>query len=353
MQKILLIEDNPDIRENTAEILALANYEVVLAENGKLGVEAALKEKPDLIICDIMMPELDGYGVLHILSKKQSTSNIPFIFLTAKTEKTDIRKGMNLGADDYLTKPFDDTELLNAIEIRLKKHEFRTKHYESSPAGLNHFIRDAQQALELKDLARDNRVKAVKKKTELFMEGDAPLHLYFLQSGSIKSYRSHPDGKELIINLYKPGDFIGFEPLLENVHYQESTMALEDSEVILIPKQDFLVLINRNADIAASFISLLCRKVSEKEKQLLHLAYNSVRQRTAEALLQVNNLKQGKEKIGLSREDLARIVGTASESVIRLISQFNDDALIEIEGGKIQVIDTAKLEKIVRWSTGK
>ena len=102
MKRILLIEDNPEVSENTREIMELAGYEVVSAPNGKIGVELAQHENPDLIICDIMMPELDGYGVLHILSKKPETSTIPFIFLTAKTEKTDIRKGMNLGADDYL-----------------------------------------------------------------------------------------------------------------------------------------------------------------------------------------------------------------------------------------------------------
>jgi len=123
MKKILLIEDNLEVRENTAEILELADFEVLTARNGKEGVELAAGEFPDLIICDIMMPELDGYGVLHILSKKQSTMNIPFIFLTAKAEKSDVRKGMNLGADDYVTKPFDDTELLDAVEARLHKSE--------------------------------------------------------------------------------------------------------------------------------------------------------------------------------------------------------------------------------------
>src|SRR6218665_2310766 len=98
MKKILLIEDNLEVRENTSEIIALANYHVLTAENGKRGVELAQQEKPDLIVCDIMMPELDGYGVLHILSKKPETASIPFIFLTAKTEKADMRKGMNLGA---------------------------------------------------------------------------------------------------------------------------------------------------------------------------------------------------------------------------------------------------------------
>ena len=121
MKKILLIEDNDDIRSNTAEILELANYEVEVAENGKRGVEKALEFLPDLIICDIMMPELDGYGVLHAIQRNETIKNTPFIFLTAKTERSDFRKGMEQGADDYITKPFDGTELLNAVDGRLKK----------------------------------------------------------------------------------------------------------------------------------------------------------------------------------------------------------------------------------------
>lgn len=353
MKKILLIEDNPEIRENTGEILSLANYEVLTAENGKVGVELAQREKPDLIVCDIMMPELDGYGVLHILSKNTETSGIPFIFLTAKTEKADLRKGMNLGADDYLTKPFDDTELLNAIETRLRKYALLARDYENTPAGLDNFINDAQKALNIDDLCKDKKVKTFKKKTEVFAEGDTPMHVFFLKSGSVKGYKSHPDGKELITNLYKAGDFFGFEPLLENNTCQESAVALEDSEVVLIPKQDFLILINGHADVSASFISLLCRKVGEKENQLVNLAYNSVRQRTAEALLKVSQLAEGKEKISISREDLAKIVGTASESVIRVLSDFKDEGLIEIESGKIKVTQRAKLEKVVRWSVAR
>ncbi|MFZ9718591.1 MAG: response regulator [Chitinophagaceae bacterium] len=111
MKTILLIEDNNDIRENTAEILELANYSVLTAENGKLGLALALEHKPDMIICDIMMPVLDGYGVLHVLQKNEALQQIPFIFLSAKSERSDLRKGMELGADDYITKPFTDTEL--------------------------------------------------------------------------------------------------------------------------------------------------------------------------------------------------------------------------------------------------
>ena len=136
MKKILIIEDNQDVRDNLAEILTLSDYEALKAENGKVGVEIATHQKPDLILCDVMMPELDGFGVLHILTKNPETANIPFICLTAKTEKSDIRRGMNLGADDYITKPFDDVELLEAVETRLRKSAKLNQDFPRDAKGL-------------------------------------------------------------------------------------------------------------------------------------------------------------------------------------------------------------------------
>ena len=121
MSKVLLIEDDKVLRENTAELLELSNFEVITACNGKDGLKIATTEHPDLIVCDIMMPKMDGYTVLEQLSEQNSTKYIPFIFLSAKTERQDVRKGMNLGADDYITKPFTEDELLSAIESRLAK----------------------------------------------------------------------------------------------------------------------------------------------------------------------------------------------------------------------------------------
>jgi len=123
MKKILVIEDEPEMRRNITTILRLEGFAPVAAENGRVGVEVATKEKPDLILCDVMMPELDGYGVIKTLHNEPATMNIPFIFLTAKGERTDVRSGMNLGADDYLTKPVDKGDLLRAIKMRLARAE--------------------------------------------------------------------------------------------------------------------------------------------------------------------------------------------------------------------------------------
>ncbi len=353
MKKILLIEDNTDVRENTAEILSLAGYAVTTAPNGKVGVEKAQSENPDLIICDIMMPELDGYGVLHILNKNPETASIPFIFLTAKAEKTDMRKGMTLGADDYLTKPFDDTDLLNAIETRLRKRELMLQNYDNTEAGLHSFISDVKKVLHIEDLMKDQKQKSYKKKAIIFDEGEVPSSLYFVKTGQVKVFKAHPDGKELIVSVHKAGDFFGFEAILQAEPYTESAIALEDTELNLIPKSDFLTIIYGHVDIAKSFITLLCSKVKEKETQLLHLAYNSIRQRTAEALLKLHSLKTSDATLAIAREDLAKMVGTATESVIRVLSDFKDEGLIDIISGKIAIKQPGKLEQVVRWSVAR
>src|SRR2546428_198612 len=121
MKKILVIEDEPEMRRNITALLRYKAYQPIAAENGRLGVEMARREKPDLILCDVMMPELDGYGVLRALQADAKLALIPFIFLTAKGEKDDLRSGMNLGADDYLTKPVANSDLVEAIEARLRR----------------------------------------------------------------------------------------------------------------------------------------------------------------------------------------------------------------------------------------
>jgi DNA-binding NarL/FixJ family response regulator len=125
-KKILVIEDEPEMRRNITALLGYHDYQPIAAENGRAAVEAARRERPDLILCDVMMPELDGYGVLQALQADATLARIPFIFLTAKGEKNDLRSGMDLGADDYLTKPVANADLVRAIEARLRRAEQQT-----------------------------------------------------------------------------------------------------------------------------------------------------------------------------------------------------------------------------------
>ena len=350
MKTILLIEDNRDVRENTAEILELANYKVIQAENGKQGVEEAQNHKPDLIICDIMMPVLDGYGVIHLLNKNTETASIPFIFLTAKSERLDFRKGMEMGADDYISKPFDDIELLNAVESRLKKNEMLKAEFSKDVAGLNKFFNDVSKTDELKKLSEERRVKLYKKKETIFNEGNSPNFLYFLSKGKVKTFKAHEYGKELITNLYKEGDFFGYTTLLEDKPYTETAEALEETEICLIPKDDFFSLMYGNINVMKSFIKMLSDNIADKEKQLINLAYSSVRKRVAEALLllqsRYNDNKDKSFSISISREDLANIVGTATESLIRTLSDFKEEKLVEIKGSNITIIDLEKLKRL-------
>lgn len=353
MKKILVIEDNKEIRENIVEILELDGYKTIEAANGKEGVQKALDELPDLIICDIMMPELDGYGVLHILVKKEATANIPFIFLTAKAERSDMRKGMSLGADDYLTKPFEDTELLDAVEMRLKKAEALRKEYRSDAEGLNEFINDAKNIHDLNHLHADKKPRHYKKKHDIYREGEYANYVYFITSGKVKSIRTNEDGKELITGIYTAGEFFGYETLLENKEHDDSAETMENSEIIFIPRDEFFDLVYTNREVSKKFIEMLSNKVSEKEQKLLNLAYNSVRQRTAEALITVsdkfNPEAQENYELTVSRDDLANMVGTATESVIRVISDLKDEGILETRSGKIVILNKDKLLQIHKW----
>jgi CRP/FNR family transcriptional regulator, cyclic AMP receptor protein len=351
MKKILIIEDNDEVRENTVEILELSEYKVISAANGKEGVEIALKERPDLIVCDIMMPQLDGYGVLHLLSKHKETANIPFIFLTAKSEKQDFRKGMDLGADDYITKPFDGTELLNAIEIRLKKTDQLKASIIADAKSVNDFINRAKESANLKLTSDERDVYSYKKKHVLYAEGQRPKVVYFVISGKIKIYKTSTDGKELITSVSGPGDFLGFTAILENTNYRENAEALEDSKLMLIPREDFLELITNDIKIAKQFISIITKNIVEKEESLLNLAYSSLRKKVAYGLSQLGEKykEPGKEKIvvDISRENLAQTIGVATESLIRTLADFKSEGLIDIQTGKVILLNFGKLKNLL------
>lgn len=347
MNKILVIEDNFEVRENLCEILELTGYEVSSASNGKIGVQMAISKEPDLIICDVMMPELDGFGVLKVLNRNTRTNDIPFIFLTAKAEKADFRKGMGLGADDYITKPFDDTELLEAVEMRLTKSTRIKMAFDNSEEGLQRFFSEAKAHEEFEKLSTDREIRKYKAKDMIYEEGQNARWLYFIISGQVKCYQTNEFGKELITNIHSSGDFFGYFSLLSESRYGHNAKALDDCEIRLIPKNDFSLLLYNNRDFGAQFIKMLVNRAEQAEQQLIELAYSSVRKRVANALLTFlakNNSKKDNLIISVSRDDLASLAGTAKETLIRTLSDFKSEGLIHVDGSEITLLSLDDLK---------
>tara|TARA_Y100001972_G_scaffold127745_1_gene185626 strand:+ start:11055 stop:12107 length:1053 start_codon:yes stop_codon:yes gene_type:complete len=344
-KKILIIEDQEDVRENIAELLDLSNYEPFTASNGKEGVKKALEIKPNLILCDIMMPEMDGYEVIYLIGKNPEIASIPFIFLTAKSEMSDFRKGMNLGADDYITKPFEEMELLNAIERRLEKYDKL-----SAKNEFEDFIQQARRYDELKDLEKNSKTRVFKKKDIIYRQGDFASYAYKIIKGKIKTYQINEDGKEFIIDILKDGDFLGENALIQDTDRTEFAQALDETELSLIPRKDFQDLIFQNREVSSQFIKMLSQNLLAKEHNLMEMAYDTVRKRTADSLMKLYNTYQeksdGKVSFEVTRADLASMVGTATESVIRILSEFKKDGLIKIEGGTIQILEPDGLSAI-------
>ena len=346
MKTILLIEDNDLIRENTAELLALAGFAVLTAENGETGVAQALATKPDLVVCDIMMPVLDGYGVLQIFNQNPRLAGVPFIFLTAKTERLDRRRGMALGADDYLTKPFDKAELLSAIAGRLNRFQHLKPDYDLQAEGLSEFLDDARATGNLDSLSVDRKARSLRKKQDIYREGDEPTRVYFVKAGRVKTVKTTDGGKELITGIYGPGEFLGYLPLLERTAHSDSAVAVDDSELVYIPKDDFALLLLRDPKVGEQFIRLLAGRVSAREQQLLAMAYNSIRRRVADILLQLHEQAPAPDAaIHLSRDDMAALVGTAPESLSRTLGEFKHDGLIELLPRSVRVLEPEKLRR--------
>lgn len=350
-KKILIIEDNADIVDNISEILDLAGYETFKAVNGKQGVETAISKVPDLIICDIMMPVLDGYGVLHMLQKNEKLQNIPFIFLSAKNERIEVRRGMQLGADDYIGKPFDPTDLLNAVEVRLKKSEAIKKAIgDNNLQNINGLLQSFGGGTTLKELSKNRRAKKYSKKELIYTEGNHPHNLYYLLNGRIKTFKRNDDGKDLIVELYGKDDFLGHIALLEDTVYKESAEVLEDAELALIPREEFEMLVYRDKEVAGNFFKMLAKNITEKENKLLCQAYNSLRKKVAVAIITLKEKyhinKEEFFSISMSRENIAAIAGTATESLIRTLRDFKNEELIDIRGTNIIIINEKKLKDL-------
>lgn len=349
MKTILLIEDDRALRENTMELLELSGYVVLTASNGKIGIEVAKKNLPHIIICDIMMPIVDGYGVLESLSSDEKTKHIPFIFLSAKTEHKEIRKGMDLGADDYLTKPFEESDLISAVESRLAKSELLSRMLAktSNDQGVSE---DEMRTLnELKNFFDDNgEVVDFEEGQTIYQEGSRSNMIYLMLKGLVKCHIMDADGKELITSLYRADDFLGFTSFLNNIPYQESATAIEPVALAGISKDNLKEILRKNNNISLELMELFTENISVIKGQLLQMAYSSVRKKTAQTLLQFAEImnRDTEDPIKISRNDLASVAGIATESLIRTLSGFKKEGLIDIEGRNIHIKELKALRHV-------
>lgn len=348
MKKVLLIEDDAVLRENTAELLELSNYEVEMASNGQVGVELAMTNLPDIIVCDIMMPKLDGYGVLESLSKKDETKYIPFIFLSAKTERSDVRKGMDMGADDYITKPFDEKELISAIESRLAKaailkDERKMVQEQVEPESELRTLNDLKKYFE------DHGDNLNYSKDEIiYSEGNNSNFVYLIVEGVVKCHKFDERGKELTTALYKEDDMFGYTSFSHNIPYQETATAMQEVSLLALTKSKLRDVLANNHMVTMDLIELLTDDLTGAKDQLLQMAYSSVNKKTADTIIKFAdklNIKP-EEPIRISRSDLASVAGIATETLIRTMSNFKKQGLIEIEGRNIRILDLEQLKHI-------
>ena len=345
MKTILLMEDDAASRESLADLLELAGYGVHAAPNGQVGLALALAHPPDLVLCNSWLPVLDGYGVLAHFTQHPRLAGVPFIFLTTIIDPADQRRAMALGADDYLTKPFAEDELLGAIAGRLARFRRLQADYDlPATGGLGEFLADARASARLNHLAGDRKTHVVRHRQDVYLEGDEATRAYFVQSGRVKTLKTTAGGKELITCLYGPGEFLGFLPLLEHTPHRDSAVAVEDSELVYISQDEFAQLLH-HAGVGPQFIRLLAGRVSAREQQLLHMAYHSTRRRVADVLLHLHEQAGGlpTTAIQVAREDLAALVGTAPESLARTLSEFRQDGLIELTPKAVRVLEPDKL----------
>jgi CRP-like cAMP-binding protein len=203
---------------------------------------------------------------------------------------------------------------------------------------------------EMINLAKTRKIRQLKKKAVLYNQGDYSSGVYYISKGKIKSLMLSNDGKEFITGLFKEGDFIGYSAILEGTDYNNTAIAIEDSEVLKIPREDFLVLLQKNSNVAQQFIKMLSENVSTKEKQLLNMAYNTVRKRIADALVQLCDKYKKSHEINFSifipRNDLASMTGASKETVTRSLSELKEDGFLDIKGSEVIIINYEALKKL-------
>jgi CRP-like cAMP-binding protein len=270
---------------------------------------------------------------------------VPFIFLTAKADYSDIRKGMNLGADDFITKPFDESELLSAISARLKKVKAYKNNEQTYETGI---VLNNTKNVNIHSFVKEfckRKDYLYKKGENIFCEGNKSNHIFLIKKGIVKTYKTTKEGKELITGFFKENRFLGVTSCLGEFPHTENAEAMEDSKIIKINKEEVISIVKSNPSIAYEMIRLFASNIKISKEKMVQIAYDSVRGRTAKSLLllTINNTQN---MISLSRSDLASLTGIAKETLIRTLSDFKEEGFIETGRTYVKIIDKKGLSLI-------
>ncbi|MDB5273237.1 MAG: transcriptional regulator [Chitinophagaceae bacterium] len=346
---ILIIDDHEEICRHAKSLLQLEHYEVSLAHSGNEALKILSEESFDLILCALVLPDMDGY---EILEKKQKSANqsIPFVFMATTYDNHSFREAMNRGADDYLLKPFTGEDLLNVVDIRIHK-QLSFKDCSAKEDEVVSYIEHVFQHIkEDHPLLQNRNVRNLKNKEVLLLEGDQSLNIYYVVSGRVKTYKSDDEGKQYLTDICLQGDFVGCAAVLTNHSVLESIIATEESQVIMIPKQDFINFLYADSNTFMKFAQELCIKVHDTEKKLIDMAYSSARKRISEALLFVlgkyHSQDVSNNDIPFQRNTLSSLAAVSNECVSRNLTDFKNEGLIRIIKNKIFILDYNKLKNI-------
>lgn len=340
--RIVVIEDQEEVRENLLETLELAGYDVVGASDGHAGVQRVREHAPALVLCDVMMPKLDGFGVLELLRADASTAAIPFVFLSARTEREDLRRGMNLGAADYVTKPFFQDELLRVVQLRIAQAAAPSIHGGQVLAKAH--TEDVKPLLA--ELRQRGRTRQYTDRATVCYEGDEALNVYYVQGGRLRSHRETSFGKTLTLDLYGAGTWVGIDDVLGGGWHAAALSAFPDATVVIVPKGELLALVHKHPALTLALARQLAQDVALRTEQLLQIAYYSVRKRVAESLLRFGE-GPDKTRVELRREDIAEAIGTTPESVTRTLTELRKDGLVDLSTvGEVILLDRRALEQV-------
>ncbi|RZK63991.1 MAG: cyclic nucleotide-binding domain-containing protein [Pedobacter sp.] len=340
MKTILVIESDAIVRESYAETLKSSGYNVIIAQDGDIGINMAIINVPDLVLCNTALMDVDGFCVLAVLSKNLLTSHIPFIFINTKFKLYTLRRGMDMGADDFITRPFQDNQLVRAVEFRINKLKTTIDHSENVVRMGQDKIDNVKGIPNINEIILRGTNRRLKKKQTLYFENDHTQGLYFLDEGCLKTFRLNSNGRELITNLYHAKSFIGLGSLLLEDTLADTAEAMQNCSVYFFPKRTVLELLIDYPDLNQYFIKILSMHLRQKEDELIDMAYESVTKRLSKVLVRLNESTSPIDHIAVTRYDLAGLTGIATETVSRILSDFKHQNLIEKSGSHIHIIHT-------------